>query len=97
MTRLVALPRRPWLVTLIGTILIGLAASTPAVAQSRGKLSRGLEKRLERKPPARLPVIYQGPQAEVDRLARQYGAEGEADVVGGGVHGQVGAVARAVA
>ena len=70
-----ALPRRSWLVTLIGFIVVGLAASAlPADAQSQRKLSRGLEKRLAETSDA-VRVLYEGPQSEVDRLAAAYGLQ----------------------
>ena len=71
-------PRRSWLVTLIGTIVVGLVAAAvtgrraSAIASSREALRSSLaETRVSSS------VVYEGPQAEVERLAATHGVQGE--------------------
>ena len=62
---------RARLITFIGLVAGILAAPLPATAQHRAKLSRGLEHQIAAGA-ARLDVVYEGPQAEVNRLAATY-------------------------
>src|SRR5262245_45803805 len=65
--------RRAGLITFIGLAAAILAAPLPASAQHRAKLSRGLTQQLATESAADVNVLYEGPQAEVDRLAGTYG------------------------
>jgi len=57
----------------IGFIATSLLAATPALAQERVNLSRSLTDFVARSQSGTKPVIVEGPQAEIDRLASDYG------------------------
>ena len=61
------------LAVIIGLTFASLAWPLQAAAQHRARVSRGLEQKLEAGGGGDTRVIYQGPQAEVDRLAGSYG------------------------
>ncbi len=63
------------LLVLIGLIAISSIAPREAFAQHRALLSRGLDARIAAGGSDTIPVIVGGPQAEVDRLAGQYGLQ----------------------
>jgi subtilisin family serine protease len=57
----------------IGFIATSLLAATPALAQEPISLSRGLRDFVARSQSGTKPVIVEGPQAEINRLASDYG------------------------
>src|SRR6187401_1059596 len=71
----------------IGFIAIGLlaASSSTALAQERANLSRGLSDFVARSHGGTKPVIVEGPQAEIDRLAADYGLTIQKRLPGGAV------------
>src|SRR6187401_2807708 len=71
----------PAVVGLIGLIAAVLAVATPLAAPEqkrphRARLSQGLARQVA-SGSAQIPVLYEGPQAEVDRLAQAYGLKVE--------------------
>jgi hypothetical protein len=72
--------RRARLMGLIGLTAAVLAAPAPAMAQHRARLARNLADNLSKAAPGTLNVIVEGPQSEIDRLARAYGLAGAEEV-----------------
>jgi len=81
---LVSRPHSTKLITLIGLSFGLLAVPGLAVAQNRADLSRGLAKQIQAGA-ERVQVIYEGPQAEVERLAQAYGLRVAKRLPGGAV------------
>ncbi len=52
--------------------LVVLASAAPAAAQHRARVSRSLQHDIDHRD-AKIHLFYQGPQSEVDRIAKQYG------------------------
>ena len=73
------------LAVVIGLTLTSLAWAVPAAAQHRARVSRGLEEKLAAGGGDETKVIYQGPQAEADRLASAYGLKVTKRLAGGAV------------
>ena len=65
--------RRVLVGSVIGLIAAILAWPIPAEAQHRAHLSRGLTREIQQRPNATVGIIVDGPQSEIDRLARTYG------------------------
>src|SRR4029453_13369860 len=89
--------RRVGLITFIGLIAAILAAPLPATAQHRAKLSRALVRQLSADGGAAVKVLYEGPQAEVDRLAGTYGVRVLKRLASGAVLGGSGSQINALA
>ena len=78
------LSSRRVLLPVIGMFVAGLSVPAPADAQHRARMSTGVEK-LVSAGAADGNVIYEGPQAEVDRLATTYGLTVRKRLPGGAV------------
>src|SRR5262245_56945664 len=72
------------LLAVIGIFVASLSFPTPANAQHRARMSKGLSN-LVSAGAADGNVIYEGPQAEVDRLAATYGLAVRKRLPGGAV------------
>ena len=75
--------RRSLRVSLLAVAALALATA-PAFAQHRAKLSRGLTSQVRDGRPD-MRVLYEGPKAEADRLAKEYGLKVRARFTGGAV------------
>ena len=79
-----SLSSRTVLLPVIGMFVAGLSFPALADAQQRARMSKGLEK-LVSTGAADTSVIYEGPQAEVERLAATYGLSVRKQLPGGAV------------
>ncbi len=73
--RLPSTARRVQAACVIGLIATIFALPSSASAQHRARLSRDLTRQIQQNPDATVYVIAEGPQAEIDRIARQYGLQ----------------------
>ncbi len=73
--RLPFICRRAIIGTVIGLTAAIFALPVPAQAQHRARLSKGLAREVQQTPDVVVSVIAEGPQSEMDRLARTYGLQ----------------------
>src|SRR6185436_16600656 len=85
MTRVVAPPDTSARIStvVIGLIVGSLLAASPAFAQHRARIDGTLSERIGQQGGQTFRVIVDGPQDEVDRLARTYGLSVEERLEGG--------------
>ena len=75
LVRLPSTARRVQAACVIGLIATIFALPSSASAQHRARLSRDLTRQIQQNPDATVNVIAEGPQSEIDRIARQYGLQ----------------------
>jgi hypothetical protein len=73
LVRLPSAARRVQAACVIGLFATIFALPSSASAQHRARLSRDLTRQIQQNPDATVDVIAEGPQSEIDRIARQYG------------------------